>query len=613
MSTTIGPTDLAKRIALLGGVRLFDDFTHAELEELAPRFSEAFHHKGEVLFREGDMGGDFFVVAHGELEVLGGATTKCVVNRLGAGDHLGEIALLLGGRRTATVRVSRAARLLVLSAAQFHEHLEHNPKVLAVIARDLASQLDARTRGEIAQRKTLTIGITAAGGLKGKTLISNTIAILLERQLGSPVRVISRPDLPDDSLSPKTLTGAIEKAQNGHAVIVLDLGSYEDVAPALLAEVCDTVVEVVAGGGIHASERYGPSTRLMPVVNLHNARSRPFAVNRCEPFLLRDDPVLHDLAPTDAARFLADHPRSPAGPAVHRLARKVRGASVGIALAGGAAFGISHLGVLQVLEDAGIPVDMVTGTSMGSIVGALYATGLPAGELSQTVIRKATPRLALSAVDPAVSRPSLLAGRRLTAILRDLGLTGRFEDLALPYQAMATDIETGERVPIATGELAEACRASASIPAIFAPVRRDGRVLVDGGVVDQVPTELIRQMGADVCIAVTVIPTLQKGVRTVFTRVSDGVNAFNPMSYLTGSRGLPTTIDLVINALQMLQYQLGSYEALAADARLEVDTSDFTWVDFHRAADLIERGRSTAARALPEIQRVLAARPALAG
>jgi len=129
----------------------------------------------------------------------------------------------------------------------------------------------------------------------------------------------------------------------------------------------------------------------------------------------------------------------------------------------------------------------------------------------------------------------------------------------------------------------------------------------------QVPAALVREMGADVCIAVTVIPTLHKGVRTVFTRVSNTVNAVNPLSYLAGARGMPSTIDVMVNAFQMVQYQLGTFQALTADTHIEVDTSHFTWVGFHRAADLIDTGARAAEQALPEIQRLLAERPVLAG
>ena len=645
-------TELPERVELLAGVPLFGAFTREELASLAPRFVAVSHAKGDVLFTEGDEGGDFLVVARGELEVWGGGANQRLVNRLGPGEHLGEIALLLGGRRTATVRVSRPVELLTMGAAEFHELMERNPKVLTFIVQNLSRQLVARTRDEIAERRTLTIGVSGAPGLKGRTLISNAIAALLARQVGHAVLVIDATgrgevaatqldqllERGDDALSevvrdrgaesarltlaaarakrglsPAALTALIDRARAHFPLVVLDLGSHEHAPPRLLGEVCDVVVELIAQADDARADGYGESTRVLRVVNLHNRRSRPFAVNRCEPFLLRDDPALRRLGPLQRAAHIRDQPRSPAAPTLHRLARTIRGASVGIALAGGAAFGISHVGVLQVLEEGGVPLDLVTGTSMGSIMGGLYATGISASELAAVTVRLATRRKTLSAFDLTMARPGLLAGNRLIAILNELGLTGDFEDLALPFQAMATDIETGEGVPLGSGKLAAACRASASIPGVFAPVRRDGRILVDGAVVDQVPTALLHDMGADVRIAVTVIPTLRRGVRTVFTRVSNTVNAINPLSYLADARGMPTTFDVLMNALQMLQYQLGSYEALSADAQVEVDTSDFTWIDFHRAPALIDRGVQTAEQALPQIQRLLAERPTLAG
>ena len=139
--------DTAERVELLAQVRLFAGLRREELERLAPRFAEVERPKGEILFNEGDEGGDFFVVARGELEVLGGALGTEVVNRLGPGDHLGEMALLLGTQRTATVRVSRAARLLLIGAADFQELTERHPKVLAAIARELSVD-STRARAE---------------------------------------------------------------------------------------------------------------------------------------------------------------------------------------------------------------------------------------------------------------------------------------------------------------------------------------------------------------------------------------------------------------------------------------------------------------------------------
>jgi NTE family protein len=602
------PTGTAERVDLLAQVPLFREVTPEELAALAPRFTETTHRKGEVLFTEGDEGGGFFVVVRGELEVLGGGAEKHVVNRLGPGDHLGEVALLLGGRRTATVRVSRAARLLALSADEFRALLEQSPRVLTVIARDLSRQLDARTRQELPRRTTLTVGVSGAPGLTGKSLIAGAVAGLLSDAVGSKALVVDSAKAPR---RPAELAALVERAHREYPLVVLDLGSHDAVPPEVLAEVSDVVIEIVAQGEDAPPAGYSPATRVLRVVNLHNRHSRAFAVNRCEPFLLRQDDALGRLAAPEQVAYLRDHPRSPASPTLHRLARSIRGATVGIALAGGAAFGIAHVGVLRVLEDAGVPLDIVAGTSMGSIVGGAYAGGLPAAELADLVVRTATLRTSLSVVDPTAARPALLAGDRLTAVLRDIGLDRDFEDLALPFRAIAADIETGEDVAIGSGDVAAACRASASIPLVFAPVRRDGRLLVDGGVVNQVPARIVREMGADVCIAVTVVPGV--GVRTVFSRVSNALNVVNPLSHLNGARGMPAMLDLFIDSFQLVQYQLGSFQARSADVHVEVDASDFTWVSFHRAADLIERGAQTAERTLPLVQAVLAARPAIAG
>jgi NTE family protein len=141
---------------------------------------------------------------------------------------------------------------------------------------------------------------------------------------------------------------------------------------------------------------------------------------------------------------------------------------------------------------------------------------------------------------------------------------------------------------------------------LWAPVRRDGRTLVDGAIVDPVPAGVVRELGADTCVAVNVVPTLKRGVTTVLSRASRAVNSLNPFSYLTESREMPNVFDVGMNSLQMLQYELGNYRALTADVQINVDLSDFTWIEFYRADELIERGAEAAERVVPEIKEALA-------
>lgn len=173
---------------------------------------------------------------------------------------------------------------------------------------------------------------------------------------------------------------------------------------------------------------------------------------------------------------------------------------VGIALGGGVARGIAHIGVLSVLEEAGIPIDVIAGTSMGAIIGSAYSAGL-----SITDLRAIASRTGWSDVTKLrLSTDGLICFQKMEEWIEDT--VGDFDvrDLAIPFAAVASDLVTGERVVLWCGRLATAIRASSSVPGFAAPVDWDGRRLVDGGVTDNVPGDVARMLGADYVIGVDV-------------------------------------------------------------------------------------------------------------
>ena len=207
---------------------------------------------------------------------------------------------------------------------------------------------------------------------------------------------------------------------------------------------------------------------------------------------------------------------------------------IGLVLSGGGARGIAHIGVLKVLEEQHIPIDAIAGTSMGAVVGGLYASGLTAREIEgimsslnwQDAFRDRPPREDLTLrrkqedENFLVKFPlgirghklllpkGLIQGQRLNQILRRLTLPvariTNFDELPTPFRALATDLETGDGVTIASGDLTSAMRASMSAPGVFAPVERDGRLLVDGGISENLPVDIARSMGVDILIVVDV-------------------------------------------------------------------------------------------------------------
>ncbi len=225
---------------------------------------------------------------------------------------------------------------------------------------------------------------------------------------------------------------------------------------------------------------------------------------------------------------------------------------IGLVLSGGGARGAAHVGVLKVLEDMNVPVDAIAGTSMGAVVGGLYASGLNARQIEKlmtsinwqeafrdrparedlTLRRKQEDenflvKFPLGFRDGRVVLPrGLIQGQHLTETLRRLTLPvariSNFDDLPTPFRAVATDLETGEAVVMGAGDLTTAMRASLSAPGVFAPVEREGHLLVDGGIADNVPVDIARAMGVDLVIVVDVgFPLLKRDQLTSIPVISN--------------------------------------------------------------------------------------------
>lgn len=175
-----------------------------------------------------------------------------------------------------------------------------------------------------------------------------------------------------------------------------------------------------------------------------------------------------------------------------------RGRSFGLALGGGGARGIAHLGVLKVLDETGLRPDFITGTSAGSIVGALYAGGYTWETISEVTHAHDWTDM----VTPVFPRMGLVRGDRLEKRLTDLLGDRAIEELDVPFKAITVDLESGELFIMDRGPVARAVLASCSIPGIFEPLEHEGRLLVDGGVLNNLPTDVCREMGADVVLGV---------------------------------------------------------------------------------------------------------------
>ena len=263
---------------------------------------------------------------------------------------------------------------------------------------------------------------------------------------------------------------------------------------------------------------------------------------------------------------------------------------IGLALGSGAARGLAHIGVLSVLEKEGIPIDMITGTSIGALIGALYAQGKNADQIKDLVIEVGSKRFSLLA-DPALPKTGLIKGQKVKNVLKSVIGNIDFKDLKLPFACVATDINSGEEVVIRQGLVWEGVMASGSIPVILPVFKWQGRYLVDGSSVTPVPVSLLKRMGADFIIAVNVIPDVDSRVELA----NEGHTEAKA----------PNIFSVIMQIINIPIYRVVEYSLSGADVVIEPQVASIGHFDFHRTQECILQGELATQASVLEIKRQL--------
>ncbi len=261
---------------------------------------------------------------------------------------------------------------------------------------------------------------------------------------------------------------------------------------------------------------------------------------------------------------------------VKSIFRKVFGRphKVGLVLGGGAARGVAHVGVLKVLVENKIPIHCIAGTSSGAIFGALFSGGMNPYDMEKLVHRTDWPKLASF----KFSLAGPVSGEGIEKLITGGIGNKKIEDLRIPLSIVATDIKTGDRVVIKNGSAAKAVHASSSIPGILSPVQFQGRLLADGMIVDNVPVEAAREMGADFIIAVDVVPKI------------------------TLDKWSPNVLGVIERALDIGCRSASKGAKMSSDIVIEPVDRNISAFSLNRSDELVKMGEAAAKRALPQIK-----------
>lgn len=256
---------------------------------------------------------------------------------------------------------------------------------------------------------------------------------------------------------------------------------------------------------------------------------------------------------------------------------------VGLVLGGGGARGLAHIGVLKVISEERLPVDLLVGTSVGAIVGSLYAAGMPIKDLEkvgENIGWNQLSDISTANIVKLFVAYKLLSSKKMEDYLNKHIGNLRFDELPIQFACVAADLKTGERIILREGKLAPAVRASATIPGAFTPVEYRHRLLVDGGIVDNVPTDIAKLLGANIIIAVPIQADFSN------YNISNVLFILNQAIYIQGEVITQEKLDM-------------------ADAVIKPRVSHVMALDLGKSKICIEAGVVAARRALPELKRII--------
>ncbi len=607
-----------------------------------------------------------------------------VLAYLRRGDYFGEMSLLTNQPHSATIKALSDSLVLEIKKDDFKKSIEHNATISLELSRRLSTRLkvtDSRSRSlfkcdvvsicgnqpknergrftlnfasslyDETHQKTILIdlstsssaapitgervdripmdrfqelGHSSSGALKGLLathrggfdlmhILSNPshgtdeeTLILLLNHLAVDYRFVLI-DLPEDI--DECAMKAISQSDNLYVICNSHLNS--------MTEAKETIADVVKT--LSFPENHVSVVIEEVVFGAHSTgalRREFFGLKRCFSLPATDAPSAFD--GTEFTQHLdpdTDYART-----IRHIARSQSGNLVGLALGSGAALGLAHIGVLKVLEREKIPVDIIAGSSIGALIGSLYAVGASAYEIEKAALEIDLRLLASRLIDISLFPwRGLMHGNQVLRHFRKHLGKKTFENCRIPLRVTGSNLTTRQSFIYDSGSITDAVRASIAIPAIIKPIFKAGDVIIDGGILNPLPIEALREAGANRIIAVNVFPTTKDMMerKLLFEEKDERARLlardkgpFSRLGYRLKKWGrgsfAPNIIDILVNTIQSMEAQIADIEAESADIMLRPVIPNANWMDFYKPEMFIRKGEEETMRALPALKSLVA-------
>jgi len=540
------PPGIWQRLEDRWQVSIFRAFPDDLLQDFIHRFALRSYAAGEYLFRAGEWGEEMFVVNEGAIELVACSVQgdELVVQQVGVGEIVGEMAVLLGEKRPFDARARDEVQVWALSKTDFEHLLAADPAAALILRHELRRTL--RASAERREARPFNPAIVAGDGVEqiARHLAASTkqnVCILDLRAQPMPPIACAPPHVRH-----RAMDDVNGRELNHELTAHLDAGDW--VLLAVSTELNGALLNVV--------------DKVQVVLDITGQEL---------PWLIAASRQRWSVDP-ERARY-------------DRLARQLAGCTVGLALSGGLARGLAHIGVLRVLEEAKVPIDIIAGSGMGAVCGGLYAAGVPLDRLDR-LAREGTlnplvePSWRQRLAGSGAPYDNRLAREAIARLLGDLD----FDALPTPFFCVAADPASGQPVVLSQGSLADALSVALSPPGLTPAFKLGGRLLTDGAPLNPLPTDLLEQQGANLILASSVIPS-QKAREEHSKRSRDVLDLAGSLLGLYDVLAQPVYLDRIDLANLLLTPPVAEFE----------DTA------FDRAGEIILRGEQNARRHLDQL------------
>jgi len=589
------------KLSYLSRLPLFQSIDHAGLLELLPHLDSRFLPGGETLFRAGESADAMYVVLSGRLRVwLERGGTDRAIRELSRGEIVGELALLTGEARSATVRAIRDTELARLSRAAFDAVRQNHSEFFAQMILQIALRHARDSEPMSAQRNIRTVAILPSDESVPCREFTHRFVQTLQG-FGSALHLHKRAidfgavneTCPAES---SDLTQRLSELESAHKFVVYEADATLSPWTQCCLRQADLIWLLARADGEPEAARLSalsdyfrarPASASVELIILHGTNFQPSAKVSEQLAVLAIDARHHALssAPKD----------------LERLARFLTGSAVGLVLSGGGARGFAHIGVIRALTERGIPIDAVGGTSMGAVIAAQHALGWDWRMLAQ-VNRDTWPRCEPQR-NYTLPLVALNSGRRMDQTLKNMFGDAQIEDLPTTFFCVSTNLTQAREKIHRDGELWKAVRASVSIPGIGPPAIERGEILIDGGLMNNLPVITMKTLCPGAVLAVDVSEQLEfKSALAESYTVSGWKLLWQRMNPFSQPPDIPNILEILYRTTTVGGIGAIDSAKAAADFCFEPPVAGFGVFDWRAADAIIEAGYRDAERRLEQCE-----------